>query len=75
MLDIGCSMPAAADDRGYNDWNSCKSDLPVWARLSSSRCVQLQSQHAQGSVPFSWRQLRRECASPATKGAIRDRLS
>src|SRR5207245_5647439 len=35
--------------------------------LSSSRLVQSQSQHAQGSVPFSCRQLRRECASFTNK--------
>src|SRR5207248_5697723 len=40
-----------------------RNELPVPESFSSSRSVQSQSQHAQGSVPFSCRQFRRECAS------------
>src|SRR5882762_2960395 len=40
-----------------------RNDRPWPPNVSSNFCVQSQSQHAQGSVPFSCRQLRRECAS------------
>src|SRR6267378_309679 len=40
-----------------------RKDSPWPRNFSSNFCVQLQSQHAQGSVPFSCRKLRRECAS------------
>src|SRR6266481_5239939 len=40
-----------------------KNDSPCPWSFSSNFCVQSQSQHAHGSVPFSCRQLRRECAS------------
>src|SRR6266849_8024937 len=40
-----------------------RNALPARRSFSSSRSVQSQSQQAHGSVPFSCRQLRRECAS------------
>jgi len=40
-----------------------RKDSPWPRNFSSNFCVQSQSQHAHGSVPFSCRQLRRECAS------------
>src|SRR5437660_1145866 len=43
--------------------NVCKNESPCVASDSSSFFVQSQSQQAHGSVPFSCRQLRRECAS------------
>ena len=47
----------------FRELRSSKNDLPARASFSSSRLVQSQSQHAQGSIPFSCRHLRRECAS------------
>src|SRR6266704_2239211 len=41
----------------------CKNEFPCVASRSSSFFVQSQSQQAHGSLPFSCRQLRRECAS------------
>src|SRR5216117_2864027 len=41
----------------------CKNESPCVASHSSRFFVQSQSQQAHGSVPFSCRQLRRECAS------------
>src|SRR2546429_1860642 len=43
--------------------NFTENDVPCVASDSSSLFVQSQSQQAHGSVPFSCRQLRRECAS------------
>src|SRR5436190_3369456 len=43
--------------------NLAENDVPCVASRSSSFFVQSQSQQAHGSVPFSCRQLRRECAS------------
>src|SRR5205807_6860565 len=43
--------------------NFAENDVPCVASRSSSLFVQSQSQQAHGSVPFSCRQLRRECAS------------
>jgi hypothetical protein len=43
--------------------NVTRNGSPRACRFSSSFAVQSQSQHAHGSVPFSCRQLRRECAS------------
>src|SRR5438128_12579850 len=40
-----------------------RNDSPLLRSLSSSLRVQSQSQHAHAWVPFSCRQLRRECAS------------
>src|SRR3954470_11296093 len=40
-----------------------RNDSPCPASFSSSFAVQSQSQQAHGSVPFSCRQFRRECAS------------
>src|SRR2546430_16938554 len=40
-----------------------RNDSPWPRNFSSSLFVQSQSQHAHGSVPFSCRQFRRECAS------------
>ncbi len=48
----GWWIEAAADD-GYSELSLCKKDSPVRASLASSRFVQSQPQHAQGSVPFS----------------------
>jgi hypothetical protein len=46
-----------------------KNDLLAPCNRSSNRLVQSQSQQAHGSVPFSCRQLRRECASETLTGA------
>src|SRR5207245_10232007 len=43
--------------------STCRKDSPCAASRSSSFFVQSQSQHAHASVPFSCRQLRRECPS------------
>src|SRR6266566_813089 len=43
--------------------NFAENDVPCVGSRSSSLFVQSQSQQAHGSVPFSCRQLRRECAS------------
>jgi hypothetical protein len=40
-------------------FNSSMKHFPVRRSFSSSRLVQSQSEQAQGSVPFSWRQFRR----------------
>ena len=45
------------------DCNSFKNGLSWFRNFSSSCRVQSQSQQAHGSVPFSCRQFRRECAS------------
>src|SRR5438034_10976150 len=63
-----CVLGTATERRGYSDFwliarSSSKNDMPCDASRSSSFFVQSQSQHAQGSVPFSCRQVRRECAS------------
>src|SRR5262245_24150562 len=53
----------------YRARNVAKKGPPNRASFSSRRFVQSQSQHAQGSVPFSCRQFRRECASLTDNGS------
>ena len=49
--------------RGLLERSALRSGWPWPLSFASSRWVQSQSQQAHGSVPFSWRQFRRECAS------------
>jgi hypothetical protein len=47
----------------YDDYKPAIKGLPRVSRRFSSRSVQLQLLQAQNSVPFSWRQFLRACAS------------
>src|SRR5256885_2091553 len=50
-------------DYDKEERNVERNDSPCPWSFSSNFAVQSQSQHAHGSVPFSCRQFRRECAS------------
>src|SRR5437763_9675341 len=50
-------------DYDEEERNVERNDSPCPWSFSSNFAVQSQSQHAHGSVPFSCRQFRRECAS------------
>lgn len=60
---LGAWRFGACRDYTFRFRNRSKNDIPFDASFSSKTLVQSQSQHAQGSLPFSCRQLRRECAS------------
>src|SRR3982074_2414178 len=59
----GCLEFGACREYPFRLRNCSKNDIPFDASFFSKTLVQSQSQHAQGSLPFSCRQLRRECAS------------
>ena len=58
-------MRRCVQSASQDSWpRSCsRNELPARRSLFSNRFVQSQSQQAHGSVPFSCRQSRRECAS------------
>jgi hypothetical protein len=63
---LGATYPGESWTRGSPHQRArsfLRNDSPLDASFFSRRLVQSQSQHAQGSVPFSCRQFRRECAS------------
>ena len=58
LRSLGMGATSGAGDDGGGSYNVLvaklrKKDLPLRASLSSSRFVHSQSQHAQGSLPFS----------------------
>src|SRR5947207_14112337 len=68
-LGLNRGLPVPKDQEHDHDqeqdfWRSrARNDSPCPWSFSSNFAVQSQSQHAHGSVPFSCRQFRRECAS------------